>query len=88
MTIHMQECRDESEIYDYQLPTDVTFEYNKFIRKSILVGYAWPGLTFNILFLLWFVLLDATSKGALYAQTHTSKTMPVLKIARLETRIP
>ena len=36
----MQECRDESEIYDYQVPTDLTFEYNKFIKKSIVVGYA------------------------------------------------
>ena len=34
MTIRMQECRDESEIYDYHLPTDLTFEYNKFILKN------------------------------------------------------
>ena len=88
MTIRMQECRDESEIYNYQVPTDLTFEYNKFIKKSILVGYAWPGLTLTFCYYYGVALLDATSKGALYAQTHTSKTMQVLKIARLETRIP
>ena len=51
MTIRMQECRDESEIYDYQVPTDLTFEYNKFIKKAVLVSYASrPGLTLTFCF--------------------------------------
>ena len=36
-SLHMQECRDESEIYNYQC---IQLSSNNFI-----VGYAWPDLT-------------------------------------------
>ena len=79
MTIRMQECRDESEIYDYQVPTDLTFEYNKFIKKIDSCGVCLTRLDLNILLLLWFGLARCNIQGSIICTNAYIKDNASLK---------